>query len=149
VQQPALRHAAGQTQRHSQFPWAGVARAFEVANDALVASIGKKFGWLQWFGWGRPDCRRRTCCCKCSAPHKRGRKQRADATNHLTIGQGIEAMDVERAHAVALACIKMLRRKIVAVMTATIRSNSLGCSTGHRAKSSAIAHFVSDLHDNR
>ena len=112
VQQPALRHAAGQTQRHSQFPWAGVARAFEVANDALVASIGKKFGWLQWFGWGRPDCRRRTCCCKCSAPHKRGRKQRADATNHLTIGQGIEAMDVERAHAVALACIKMLRRKI-------------------------------------
>jgi len=55
VQQPALRHAAGQTQRHRQFPRAGVARAFQVANDALVASIGKKFGWPQWFGWGRPD----------------------------------------------------------------------------------------------
>ena len=79
----------------------------------------------------------------------RDRKQRADATNHLTIGQGIEAMNVERAHVVALACIKMLRRKIVAVMTATIRSNSLGCSTGHRAESSAIAHGIRDFRDNR
>ena len=140
VQQPALRHPAGQTQRHRQFPWAGVACAFEVANDALVASIGKKFGWPQRLGWGRPDRRRRTCWCECSAPHKRDRKQRADATNHLTIGQGIEAMNVERAHTVALARIKMLRRKIVAVMTATMRSIFLGCLTGQHAESSAIAH---------
>ena len=99
--QPALKHAARKTQRDRQFTRSSLAGTFQVADNALIARIGKELASFDRLRRSRTERRRCDHGRQRTAAHECDRKKGTDAMNHLLVGQRIKAMDVEQTHAMA------------------------------------------------